>query len=144
MSIVNNGNTVSVHYRGTLEDGTEFDSSHNRGETLTFQVGSGQMIEGFDKGVVGMSVGEVKNITLDAEQAYGESNPEAIQEISKAAFPEDFEFVIGASVQGQGPEGQPIIAKIVSEQEEAVTLDFNHPLAGQKLNFEIEMVEIES
>jgi len=142
MSIVTNGNTVSVHYRGTLEDGTEFDSSHNREETLTFQVGSGQMIEGFDTSVVGMKVGEIKNVTLDANKAYGEHNPEAIQEVSKEVFPSDFEFVVDATVQGQGPNGQPVVAKILSEQDETVTLDFNHPLAGHKLNFEIEMVEI--
>jgi FKBP-type peptidyl-prolyl cis-trans isomerase 2 len=142
MGTVINGNTVSVHYRGTLEDGTEFDSSHNRGETLTFQVGSGQMIEGFDANVVGMKVGEIKNITLDANKAYGEHNSEAIQEVSKEVFPPDFEFVVGATVQGQGPNGQPVVAKILSEQDETATLDFNHPLAGHKLNFEIEMVEI--
>ena len=142
MSTANNGNTVSVHYRGTLEDGTEFDSSHSRGETLTFQVGSGQMIEGFDKGVVGMQIGDVKNITLEAEQAYGEHRPEGVQEVSKENFPPDFEFVIGGTVHGQGPDGQPVIAKILSEQDETATLDFNHPLAGKTLNFEIEMVEI--
>ncbi len=141
MSTVTNGNTVSVHYRGTLENGIEFDSSHSRGQTLTFEVGAGQMIPGFDTGVVGMSVGETRSITINPEDAYGEKNPEAVQEVSKSAFPEDFEYVVDGTVEGQGPQG-PVIAKIVSEQKETVTLDFNHPLAGEVLNFEIELVDI--
>ena len=142
MSKVTNGNTISVHYRGTLQDGTEFDSSHNRGETLNFTVGSGQMISGFDAGVMGMSVGEIKNITLTAEEGYGDRVDEAIQDVPKESFPEDFEFVIDATVQGAGPDGRPIIAKILKENTDSITLDFNHPLAGQSLNFEIELVEI--
>ena len=142
MSKVTNGNTISVHYRGTLEDGTEFDSSHNRGETLNFTVGSGQMISGFDTGVVGMSVGEVKNITLTADEGYGNRVNEAVQDVPKSSFPDDFEFVVDATVQGSGPDGRPIMAKILKENAETITLDFNHPLAGQALNFEIELVEI--
>jgi len=141
MGTVANGNTVSVHYRGTLNDGAEFDSSRQRGETLTFLVGSGQMIAGFDAAVLGMTIDEIKNISISPEEAYGELNPKAVQEISKESFPPEFEFVIGATVQGQGPNG-PVLAKIISEQEEIAILDFNHPLAGETLNFEIEMVNI--
>ena len=144
MSTVENGNTVSVHYKGTLNDGTEFDNSRTRGEPLTFQVGSGQMIPGFDSGVLGMSVGETKNLSLTAEEGYGEKNEEALQEVSKQFFPPEFNFTAGEMVQGTTPEGQPLLAKIVSEAEDTVILDFNHPLAGEGLNFEVELMEIKS
>jgi peptidylprolyl isomerase len=142
MSKVTSGNIISVHYRGTLADGTEFDSSHNRGETLNFTVGSGQMISGFDAGVVGMQVGDTKSIQISADQGYGERVEEAIQEVPKTAFPQDFEFIIDGTVQGAGPDGRPVMAKILKENSETITLDFNHPLAGQALNFEIELVDI--
>jgi len=142
MSKVENGNIVSVHYRGTLTDGTEFDNSHNRGEPLSFTVGAGQMISGFEAGVIGMQLGETKNIEVSADDGYGKRVDEAIQDIPKTAFPPDFEFVIDGTVQGSGPDGRPVMAKILKENTESVTLDFNHPLAGQALNFEIELVEI--
>jgi len=142
MSTVENGNTISVHYRGTLNDGTEFDSSHSRNETLTFEVGSGQMIPGFDTAVVGMTTGETKNITLTPEEAYGPINTEAVVDISKDNFPDDFEYVEGAMIQGFGPNG-PVIGTINEVKEEAVNVDFNHPMAGKDLNFEIELVEIQ-
>lgn len=137
-----NGKTVSVHYRGTLDDGTEFDSSHSRGETLSFTLGNGMMIAGFEAGVVGMQVGETKTVQISPADGYGERIDEAIREVSKENFPDDFEFIEDATVQGQAPNGQPIMAKIIKENSETVTLDFNHPLAGKDLNFEIEMVEI--
>ena len=140
---VENGNTVSVHYRGTLNDGTEFDSSHSRGEPLTFQVGAGQMINGFDAALPGMTVGETKNITLTPDQAYGESNPEAITDVPKTAFPEGFNFQVDAMVQGQNEMGQPLVGTINEVKENDVTIDFNHPMAGKDLNFEIELVSID-
>lgn len=142
MSKVQSGNTVSVHYRGTLTSGEQFDSSYDRGETLTFQVGGGQMISGFDQGVVGMQVGEKKTVLVQPEQAYGLRNEEAIQEVLKSQFPNDFSFAVGTSVQGVNPDGQQITATVVGEQEDTVTLDFNHPLASKTLNFEIEVVDI--
>ena len=143
MSVVENGNTVSVHYRGTLNDGTEFDSSHSRGETLSFEVGAGQMISGFDAALPGMAVGETKNITLTPDQAYGESNPELIGDIPKEAFPPGFVFEEGTMVQGQDESGRPLVGKINESQETTVTVDFNHPMAGKDLNFEIELVSID-
>ena len=140
---VENGNTVSVHYRGTLNDGTEFDSSHGRGEPLSFQVGSGQMINGFDAALPGMAVGETKNITLTPDQAYGDSNPEAITDVPKDAFPTDFNFQVDAMVRGQNDMGQPVVGTINEVKDEAVTIDFNHPMAGKDLNFEIELVSID-
>lgn len=142
MSAIKNGDKVSVHYRGTLQDGTEFDNSYDRGETLTFEVGAGQMIPGFDAGVVGMTVGDTKEITIEAEQAYGPRMTEAVQEISKTNFPEGFQFLIGQQVQGTGPNGENLAAVIVAEGDDTATLDFNHPLAGKDLNFSVELVEI--
>ena len=140
---VENGNTVSVHYRGTLNDGTEFDSSHGRGEPLSFQVGTGQMISGFDAALPGMAVGETKNIMLTPDQAYGDSNPEAITDVPKTSFPNDFNFQVDAMVQGQNDMGQPVVGTINEVKDEAVTIDFNHPMAGKDLNFEIELVSID-
>lgn len=143
MSKVESGNTVSVHYRGTFTDtGEEFDSSYNRGESLTFKVGSGQMISGFDTGVVGMEIGEKKKIEVPPQEGYGFRNLDAIQEVDKNQFPDDFSFSIGSIVQGTDPEGQNITAKIMSEQKDTVTLDFNHPLAEKTLCFEVELLSI--
>ena len=139
--LVENGSTVSVHYKGTLNDGTEFDSSHSRGEPIQFQAGSGQMIAGFDNAVIGMSVGDKKSVTIPFAEAYGPKDEAAVQTIPKDQFPEVFEFVAGATVQGSGPNG-PFMAKIVSENTADVTLDFNHPLAGEDLGFEIEIVSV--
>ena len=140
---VENGNTVSVHYRGTLNDGTEFDSSHSRNEALTFQVGAGQMISGFDSAVVGMAVGETKNISLSPENAYGETIPEAITDVPKTAFPEGYNFQVDEMVHGQNDLGQPVVGRIHEVKDQEVTIDFNHPMAGKDLNFEIELVSID-
>jgi len=142
MSKVETGNVINVHYVGVLNDGTEFDNSRTRGEVLSFTVGSGQMIPGFDNAVVGMEIGEVKNVILSADEAYGQRAEEAITEVAKSQFPEDFDFIEGATVYGQSEDGNPIMAKIIESKEDEVTIDFNHPLAGEVLNFEIELVEI--
>jgi len=139
---VQNGNSVSVHYRGTLSDGTEFDNSKVRGQALNFQVGSGQMIPGFDRALVGMSVGETRNVHIASTEAYGPRIPDAIQTVPKTAFPEDFEYLVGEVIQGNGPQG-PFLAKIQEERENEVLLDFNHPLAGEDLDFEIELVSLD-
>ena len=139
---VKNGQPVSVHYVGTFDDGTTFDSSWDREEPISFTVGAGQMIPGFDKAVEGMKIGETKNISLEPEDAYGEVNPNAIQEVKKEAFPSDFEPVEGQTVYGQTQEGHNFQAKVVSLQEQSVVLDFNHPMAGKSLNFEIELVDV--
>ena len=142
MATVQEGNTVSVHYKGTLNDGTEFDSSYSRGEPISFEVGSGQMIKGFDSAVNGMTTGEKKSFTLSPEEAYGDRKSDLVQAVPKTNFPPDFEPVVGAMVQGQDPTGQVFTAKIVTQDIATVTLDFNHPLAGENLNFEVELVEI--
>lgn len=139
---VKNGDSVKVHYIGTLNDGNEFDNSYKRGSTLDFQVGGGQMIKGFDEALVEMEVGEKKTINLKPDNAYGPRREEAIMAVSKENFPPDFEAKEGEMVQGRTEMGQPINALIIEVQEKDVILDMNHPLAGEELNFEIELVEI--
>jgi len=140
---VQSGQTVSVHYRGTLDDGSEFDNSRNRGEAMQVEVGAGQLITGFDTALLGMTVGEVKNIHLGADEAYGPIHEGAVQEAPKSLFPPDFTFKTGEMIQGKAPTGQPMAAMIVEEKESTVVLDMNHPLAGKDLNFEIELLNIE-
>ena len=142
MSNTNTGQTVSVHYVGTFDDGTEFDSSRTRGEPLTFQVGAGQVIPGFDNAVAGMSVGETQDIRLEPAEAYGEVNDQAFQEVGRNQFPDDFEFKVDEIVQGQQTSGQPFRARIASFNDETVNLDFNHPMAGKALNFNLELVSV--
>jgi peptidylprolyl isomerase len=144
MSEVKTGQTVSVHYVGTFEDGTEFDSSVSRGAPITFQVGAGQMIAGFDQAVVGMTTNETKDITLTPDSAYGSIREDLVQNISTKLFPDDFEFIVGATVKGDAPNGQPLLAAIVAHQPEnnVVVLDFNHPMAGKTLNFNINVVAV--
>ncbi len=142
MSKVVEGSNVTVHYVGTLEDGTKFDSSHDRDSALTFEVGRGQMIPGFDFGVIGMVVGEKRNLNLAPEKAYGEPVPDAIQEVGLNQFPEGAELTEGVTVFGRNDAGQQVMARVVSLGEEKATLDFNHPLAGKTLNFEVELLSI--
>ena len=134
---VENGHNVQVHYKGTLSNGTEFDSSYLRNQTLDFEVGGGKMLKGFNNALLGMSEGQTKTFTLSVHEAYGARIPAAIQNVPKGAFGENFEFKIGHTVQGQGPHG-PFVAKIMGLEGEEVVLDLNHPLAGEDLTFEIE------
>jgi len=134
------GDTVKVHYRGTLDDGTEFDSSEGR-EPLEFQIGSGQVIPGFDAAVSGLEPGGKATVTIPAAEAYGEHNEEGLQPFPVSAFPSPPE--VGWAVQLSGPNGEVVPAVVTSiNDDETVTLDFNHPLAGQDLTFELELVEI--
>jgi len=142
-SKVKSGQTVNIHYVGTLDDGTEFDSSRNRGETLSFEVGSGQLISGFDEALSGMKVGEVKSVKLTPEKAYGDVNPDAFQTVPQTSFPPEMQLQEGLMVKGMGPAGESVVAKIESVKDNSVVLDFNHPLAGKNLNFEIELLSIE-
>lgn len=135
------GNTVRVHYTGTLEDGTQFDSSRGA-EPLEFAMGQGQLIAGFENAVAGLSAGESCTVTLTPEQAYGESDPDMVQQVARELMPEDLELQPGMVLQGQAGDGRVDNFTIVSLTEETVTLDANHPLAGKTLTFEIELVAI--
>ena len=139
---VEDGKTVCFHYVGTLDDGTEFDNSRSRGEPLTGHIGQGQLIPGFESALIGMTPGEKKTVLIESHDAYGEYNPEAVQTVSLTRFPEDFVPEVGGQVQGQNQSGQAFNATIKESTEEDVVLDFNHPLAGKSLNFEIEVVSV--
>lgn len=141
LTTATHGATVTVHYRGTLEDGTEFDNSHTRGAPIEFVVGSGQMIAGFNNAVDGMSVGDTKTVTLSPDEAYGEVNPEARTTFPKSGFPDGLELTEGMPVPLRTPDGRTLMGHLVEQQEETVTIDLNHPLAGQTLQFEIELVQ---
>jgi peptidylprolyl isomerase len=139
---IENGNVISAHYKGTLDSGEEFDSSYSRDEPITFTVGEGQVIPGFDTAVVGMLVGEVKTISLTPDEAYGEAVPDRIHEVPLEMLPKDFVVTDGAVVHAQNDSGT--FAGIVSAHTDTdATIDFNHPLAGKNLNFEIELVSVE-
>lgn len=137
------GSVVEIHYKGTLTDGTQFDSSYDRGSPITTTVGQGNLIAGFENAVIGMKKGQTKSITLAPEDAYGPSNPEAFSTVQRTQFPADYVFVEGQPVQGSTEAGQPIFATIASFTDTDVTLDMNHPLAGKELNFDIELVNVE-
>lgn len=141
MSQAKAGDTVKIHYTGKLEDGTEFDSSKDR-DPLEFTVGSGDVIPGFDDAVAGMAVGEEKSVNIEPEQAYGPRHDEMIQQVPKSALPEDLEPEEGMGLQAQGQDGQAINLTVTSVDEDTITVDANHPLAGKTLNFDIHLVEI--
>ncbi|MCP4152493.1 MAG: peptidylprolyl isomerase [bacterium] len=138
MSTVENGNEVKIHYTGTLDDGTVFDSSEGR-EPLEFKVGDGRVIPGFEKGVMGMAVGESKKINIPAEEAYGEYSEELKLNAPRAHFPKDVELQNGLQFQLQEDNGQSIMATVVGFTDTHVYLDANHPLAGKALNFELKL-----
>lgn len=136
------GDTVALHYKGTLSDGTIFDSSEGR-EPLQFEVGSGMVIKGFDDGVLGMKEGDKKSIHIKMEEAYGPSNEQMIFKFDRAGIPIDMPLEIGGTINmHDGQQAVPVIVKEVNES--FVILDANHPLAGLDLNFELEMIRIKS
>lgn len=141
MTQVKTGDTVRIHYTGTLTDGSTFDSSQGR-DPLEFTVGSGQIIPGLDKAIPGMTVGDKKTVQVPAEDAYGETNPEARQDVPRGEIPDDIPLDLGTQLQVQAQGGQVLPVTVVAVTEEVVTLDANHPLAGKDLTFDIELVEI--
>lgn len=136
------GSKVTLNYRGLFESGEEFDSSYSRGEAYSFEVGSNQVIPGFDSGLVGMEVGQKKTITVQPEEGYGPLDETKVQEIPKDRFPMGFEFKEDAYVTGADQAGNKFSAKILTEGLNTVTLDFNHPLAGKTISFEVELLEV--
>jgi peptidylprolyl isomerase len=142
MSQAKSGDTVKIHYTGTLDDGSEFDSSVGR-EPLEFSLGAGQVIAGFDSAVDGMTVGDSKTVTIPAGEAYGERHEQMIQQVPKSALPDDKEPEVGMQLQSQSPEGQIMNLVISAVADDTVTVDGNHPLAGKALTFAIELVSVD-
>ncbi len=141
MSEAKSGDTVRIHYTGTLNDGSVFDSSQGR-DPLEFTVGTGQVIPGFETAVTGMSVGEQKTVTIPADEAYGQPDPRAVQAVPRDNIPDDIPLEVGLQLQAQGPGGQPLIVTVKDVTETEVTLDANHRLAGEDLTFNLELVDI--
>ncbi len=138
-----NGDTVRVHYTGRLEDGQVFDTSAE-GDPLEFQLGAGEVIPGFDQGVQGMEVGEKKTIEITVDEGYGPRVDQLVQAVPRQGMNLDAEPQVGMSLIMQLPDGNQIPVSITEVTEDSVTLDANHPLAGQKLFFDIELVELRS
>ena len=139
----NAGKIVSVHYTGTLDDGTKFDSSYDRNEPLQFVCGTGMMIAGFDKAVVEMAIGETKEIHLLPEEAYGERDPKAILKVEQSEIPGSEKLSIGDHIVLSNSYGQRFPVVVSEKDDTMITFDANHELAGKALNFKIELVSIE-
>ena len=141
MSEAKSGDTVKVHYTGKLTDGTVFDSSEGK-EPLEFKLGTGMVIPGFEDAITGMNPGESKTANIPVNQAYGPRREEMVAEIPRENFPPEHELEVGQRLQMQSPEGDVLNMTVVGLTEESVTIDGNHPLAGQDLIFDIELVEV--
>lgn len=141
MTRAKNGDTVKIHYTGTLDDGTVFDSSEGR-DPLSFTIGTGQVIPGFEEAVSGMVKDERKNVTIPANMAYGQRNEELVIQVPRDQVPPDINPEEGQRLQMQGPQNQPVMVVIAEVTEEHILLDANPPLAGKDLTFDIELVEI--
>lgn len=140
MAAAKSGDTVRVHYTGTLDDGQVFDSSRGR-EPIEFTVGSGQVIPGFESAIVGMEPGQERRITVPAQEAYGPHRPENVVMVGRDQFPDEISPEVGQQLQmSQG--GQNFRVTVTRVSDEGVQLDANHPLAGQNLTFDLELVEI--
>ena len=135
------GNTVAVHYTGKLSDGTVFDSSRER-EPLKVELGKGEVIPGFEDALAGMEVGQTKTVEIPADQAYGERREELIQSVSRDELPDEVQVQVGDQLQARTQEGQLIMVRVESIEDDSVQLDANHPLAGKDLTFDLEVMEI--
>lgn len=138
----NVGKTCRTHYRGTFNDGTQFDSSYDRGEPLEFVCGAGMMIPGFDAAVANMDVGQTLQVHLTAAEAYGEADPNAIFSVEIAELPGAEEVAVGERVYLQDTYGRQVPVRVTARDEKTITFDANHEMAGKELNFQIELVEI--
>jgi peptidylprolyl isomerase len=143
MNNAQTGDVVRVHYTGRLEDGTVFDSSRGR-EPLEFTLGSGQVISGFDSAVEGMEVGETRSTRIPVEEAYGPRRDDLLLEIDREQVPESIEVSVGTQLQLQQEDGRSVPVTVAEVGSQTITLDGNHPLAGHDLDFELELLEVES
>ncbi|CTQ61328.1 FKBP-type peptidyl-prolyl cis-trans isomerase [Roseibium album] len=141
MTEAKSGDTVQLHYKGTLDDGSVFDSSEGR-EPLEFTVGSGQIIPGLDREIAGMKVGDEKTVRIEPEDAYGPSDPAARQTVPRATIPTNIPLEVGLQLQAQTENGQTMSVTVVEISDDEVVMDANHPLAGKALTFEIQLTGI--
>jgi peptidylprolyl isomerase len=135
------GDTVRIHYTGTLSDGSTFDSSQGRAP-LEFTVGSGEIIPGLDRAIEGMTVGETKTVTVPAAEAYGDHDPDGVQSIPRDQVPDHIPLDPGTQLELQTMDGRTLPVTVTEVTADAITLDANHPLAGKDLTFKVELVEI--
>ena len=142
MSEAKKDNVVKVHYTGKLDNGQVFDTSKDR-EPLEFKIGEGKLIPGFEKGVIGMKLEESKTIKIPFSEAYGDKKQELMIEVQNQQLPEELKPEVGMELVSKSPEGQEQIVKIAEVKEASIVVDANHPLAGQDLTFEIELVDIQ-
>jgi FKBP-type peptidyl-prolyl cis-trans isomerase SlpA len=141
MNQVKENNTVKVNYTGKLSDGQIFDSSEGR-EPIEFTLGQGQLIPGFEKGLIDMKLNEKKTITIPKEEAYGDVNKDLIQEVKKTELPQDMAPEVGMGLVSKSPDGQEMNLMVVEVREETIGIDGNHPLAGKELVFDLEVLAI--
>ncbi len=141
MAEVKTGDTVRVHYEGSLEDGRKFDSSLDR-EPIELTVGSGQVISGFENAVVGMEEGDSRTVTVPPEEGYGPHDPNLLHKVDREQVPDEIDLQVGAQLQATDRQGQVIALTVADFDDSTVTLDANHPLAGQDLTFDVKVVEI--
>jgi len=143
MSTAKQGDSIQIHYTGKLDDGTVFDSSEGR-EPLNITLGEGEVIPGFERAAVGMEVGETKETRLGVDEAYGERRDDLLLEVPREQLPDELEVEVGTPLQLQQPDGRAVPVTVTALDEQQVTLDANHPLAGQPLTFEMTLVDIDS
>jgi peptidylprolyl isomerase len=141
MAQASGGDTVRIHYTGTLQDGRKFDSSAGR-EPLQFTIGENRILRKLEEAVVGMSVGDTATVAIAAADAYGPRDPEAVQQVDRDMIPDEIDIAVGNQLQATTQTGQTIVLTVVAVNEGSVTVDGNHPLAGEDLTFAIELVEI--
>jgi peptidylprolyl isomerase len=141
MATAKPGNTVHVHYTGRLDDGSVFDASEGR-DPLAFTLGAGQVIEGFEQAVAGMGVGDSKTVRIPVDEAYGQRRADLVLEVPREQLPDDLEVDVGSRLEMQRPDGQGMPVTVVAKDDAGITLDANHPLAGQALTFELQLVAI--
>jgi peptidylprolyl isomerase len=142
MTKLKTGDKVKVHYIGTIKEGNVFDSSRDKNQPLEFSIDDGKLLKGFNDAVKELEVGGKKTISLTSEEAYGKYIDEAVITVPKSEFPEGMKYELNGFIQGQDNQGRPVQGQVVKIEEESVSLDMNHPLAGEDLNFEIELLEI--
>ena len=142
MTKLKTGDKVKVHYIGTLKDGSQFDNSRDKGEGLEFTIDDGQLLKGFNDAVKNLEVGKTTKVDVKSEEAYGKYITEAVITVQKSEFPESLKYELNGFIQGQDDKGRPVQGQVVKIDEESVNLDMNHPLAGEDLSFEIELLEI--